>query len=60
MRRSRLFFLVLLWTVEVPDSLVGRHPMIALPVWLIAASVALGRGASRGAAATSPAVAPPS
>jgi hypothetical protein len=31
-----LFFLVLLWTVEVPDSLVGRHPMIALPVlfWL--------------------------
>ena len=23
-----LFFLVLLWVVEVPDSLVGRHPMI--------------------------------
>lgn len=31
-----LFFLVLLWTVEVPDSLAGRHPLITLPVlfWL--------------------------
>ena len=31
-----LFFLVLLWTVEVPDSLVGRHPLVTLPVlfWL--------------------------
>jgi hypothetical protein len=31
-----LFFLVLLWVVEVPDSLVGRHPVIVLPVlfWL--------------------------
>jgi hypothetical protein len=31
-----LFFLVLLWTVEVPDSLVGRHPLVTLPIlfWL--------------------------
>ena len=31
-----LFFLVLLWIVEVPDSFVGRHPLIVLPVlfWL--------------------------
>ena len=31
-----LFFLVLLWVVEVPDSIVGRHPLIVLPVlfWL--------------------------
>ncbi len=31
-----LFFLVLLWVVEVPDSVVGRHPLIVLPVlfWL--------------------------
>ena len=31
-----LFLLVLLWVVEVPDSLVGRHPLIVLPVliWL--------------------------
>ena len=31
-----LFFLVLLWVVEVPDSVVGRHPLIAVPVviWL--------------------------
>src|SRR5262245_43693614 len=31
-----MFFLVLLWTVEVPDSLVGRHPFVVLPVlfWL--------------------------
>jgi hypothetical protein len=31
-----LFFVVLLWIVEVPDSLVGRHPLIAIPVvtWL--------------------------
>ena len=31
-----LFFLVLLWTVEVPDSFAGRHPLIVLPVlfWL--------------------------
>jgi hypothetical protein len=31
-----LFFLVLLWTVEVPDSLVGRHPVVVLPAlfWL--------------------------
>jgi hypothetical protein len=31
-----LFFLVLLWTVEVPESWVGRHPMVTLPVlfWL--------------------------
>jgi hypothetical protein len=27
-----LFFLVLLWVVEVPDSLVGRHPLIVVPV----------------------------
>ncbi len=31
-----LFLLVLLWVVEVPDSLVGRHAMIAIPLvmWL--------------------------
>jgi hypothetical protein len=31
-----LFFLVLLWTVEVPDSVAGRHPLVVLPVlfWL--------------------------
>jgi len=31
-----LFLLVLLWVVEVPDSLVGRHPVIVVPVlmWL--------------------------
>jgi hypothetical protein len=31
-----LFFLVLLWVVEVPDSFVGRHPLVVLPVlfWL--------------------------
>ncbi len=31
-----LFLLVLLWVVEVPDSLVGRHPLVALPIlfWL--------------------------
>ena len=31
-----LFLLVLLWIVEVPESRVGRHPMVALPVlfWL--------------------------
>jgi hypothetical protein len=31
-----LFLLVLLWTVEVPDSLVGRHPLVVIPVlmWL--------------------------
>jgi hypothetical protein len=31
-----LFFLVLLWTVEVPDSRVGRHPLVTLPIlfWL--------------------------
>src|SRR3954462_13287446 len=31
-----LFLLVLLWTVEVPDSLVGRHPMVVVPLlmWL--------------------------
>ena len=31
-----LFFLVLLWIVEVPDCFVGRHPLVALPVlfWL--------------------------
>jgi len=31
-----LFLLVLLWTVEVPDSLVGRHPLVVVPVlmWL--------------------------
>src|SRR5436190_3240672 len=31
-----LFFLVLLWTVEVPDSIAGRHPPLVLPVvfWL--------------------------
>ena len=27
-----LFFLILLWIVEVPESIVGRHPLIALPV----------------------------
>ncbi len=31
-----LFLLVLLWTVEVPDSFVGRHAMVVVPVlmWL--------------------------
>ena len=31
-----LFLLVLLWVVEVPDSIVGRHPLVAIPVlmWL--------------------------
>jgi hypothetical protein len=31
-----LFLLVLLWIVEVPDSLVGRHPLVSLPIvfWL--------------------------
>jgi hypothetical protein len=31
-----LFLLVLLWVVEVPDSLVGRHPLVVLPalMWL--------------------------
>ena len=31
-----LFLVVLLWGVEVPDSLVGRHPVAAIPVlmWL--------------------------
>jgi hypothetical protein len=31
-----LFLLVLLWVVEVPDSLVGRHPLVSLPIlfWL--------------------------
>ena len=31
-----LFLLVLLWVVEVPDSFVGRHPLVVLPVlfWL--------------------------
>jgi hypothetical protein len=29
-----LFLLVLLWTVEVPDSIVGRHPLVVLPVLL--------------------------
>jgi hypothetical protein len=31
-----LFLLVLLWTVEVPDSVVGRHPLVVIPVlmWL--------------------------
>jgi hypothetical protein len=31
-----VFLLVLLWVVEVPDSIVGRHPLVALPVlfWL--------------------------
>ena len=31
-----LFFVILLWIVEVPDCAVGRHPLIALPVlfWL--------------------------
>ena len=31
-----LFLLLVLWTVEVPDSKLGRHPLIALPVifWL--------------------------
>jgi hypothetical protein len=31
-----LFLLVLLWVVEVPDSLVGRHPLVVIPVlmWL--------------------------
>lgn len=27
-----LFLVVLLWVVEVPDCLVGRHPYVALPV----------------------------
>jgi len=31
-----LFLLVLLWVVEVPDSIVGRHPLVVIPVlmWL--------------------------
>jgi len=31
-----LFLLVLLWVVEVPDSIVGRHPLVVVPVlmWL--------------------------
>jgi hypothetical protein len=31
-----LFLLVLLWVVEVPDSLAGRHPYVSLPIlfWL--------------------------
>jgi hypothetical protein len=31
-----LFLLVLLWVVEVPDSVVGRHPLVVIPVlmWL--------------------------
>jgi hypothetical protein len=31
-----LFLLILLWVVEVPDSLVGRHPLVVIPVlmWL--------------------------
>jgi hypothetical protein len=31
-----LFLLVLLWVVEAPESLVGRHPMVVVPVlmWL--------------------------
>jgi hypothetical protein len=29
-----LFLLVLLWVVEVPDSLVGRHPLVVIPVLL--------------------------
>jgi hypothetical protein len=31
-----LLLLVLLWVVEVPDSLVGRHPLVVIPVlmWL--------------------------
>lgn len=31
-----LFFVVLLWVVEVPDCLVGRNPLIAMPIlfWL--------------------------
>jgi hypothetical protein len=31
-----LFLLVLLWIVEVPDSIVGRHPFVSLPIlfWL--------------------------
>ncbi|MEU5880326.1 hypothetical protein [Spirillospora sp. NPDC047279] len=27
-----LAFVVLIWIVEVPDSLVGRHPLVAVPV----------------------------
>ena len=27
-----LFLIVLLWVVEVPDSLVGRHPLVAMPL----------------------------
>jgi hypothetical protein len=29
-----LFLLVLLWVVEVPDSIVGRHPLVVIPVLL--------------------------
>jgi hypothetical protein len=31
-----LFLLVLLWVVEVPESIVGRHPLVVIPVlmWL--------------------------
>jgi energy-converting hydrogenase Eha subunit A len=31
-----LFFVVLLWIVEVPDSFVGRHPVVWIPIvlWL--------------------------
>jgi hypothetical protein len=44
-----LFLVVLLWVVEVPDSVAGRHPLVALPVllWLwvnVHGSFALGLG----------------
>jgi hypothetical protein len=29
-----LFLLVLLWVVEVPESIVGRHPLVAVLMWL--------------------------
>ncbi len=31
-----LFLLVLLWVVEVPESIVGRHPLVVIPIlmWL--------------------------
>jgi hypothetical protein len=35
-----LFLLVLLWVVEVPDSIVGRHPLVVIPplMWLWAST----------------------
>ena len=49
-----LLLLVLLWTVEVPDSIVGRHPMVVVPVlmWLWANIHGTFRSGSRTSAST--------